>query len=136
LAPYLTGCYHYVPVREPVPPVGSEVTFRLTDQGRVSLAEAVGPGALDMRGHVLANSDTSMVLAVRTVSYMDLAIAARMNGLRVEVPRAFAFDIRERRLSKPRSIVAAALAFAVIAGVSMLGLDTLGGSDPSGNRPI
>src|SRR5690606_4984524 len=101
LVPYLTGCYHYVPVREPVPPVGADVTLRLTDQGRIALAESVGPGVLDMRGHVLANSDSSVVMAVRTVSYMDLAIPARLNGLRVEVPRAFAFDIRERRLSKP-----------------------------------
>lgn len=129
LTPHLTGCYQYVPVREPVPPVGSEVTLRLTDQGRIALTQAVGPGVLDMRGHVLANTDTSMVLAVQTVNFIDLAIPARMNGLRVEVPRAFAFDLRERRLSKGRSIVAAGLAFLVVALASTIGLTVAGGGD-------
>jgi hypothetical protein len=114
LIPQLTGCYHYVPVSSMALADDAEVMVGITDHGRVELAQPVGPGVQHLGGRVAMRTDTSLVLSVNSVQYMDLAQPVRWRGERVEIRRDLTSEIRERKLSRPRTWL-------------MIGLVTVGG---------
>lgn len=134
LIPQLTGCYHYVPVSSIVLADDAEVVVGVTDRGRVELAEPVGPGVQRLGGRVLMQTDSSLVLSVMSVQYLDLAQPVKWKGERVEVMRDLTSEIRERRLSRPRTWLM--LGIVAVGGflASRIAIEGFGG-DPVSNRP-
>jgi hypothetical protein len=130
----LTGCYQYVPVRTPQLPAGALVSVGLNDRGRVELAERIGPGVRHLGGAVVTTSDSAMVLAVSTVDYMDVPVPVRWNGERVQLSRQFLNEVRERRLSRSRSLIMAGVLTIGAALVSTLALTGFG-SNSEPDRP-
>jgi hypothetical protein len=107
----------------------------ISDRGRVALSEPVGPGVRRIDGQVLEHTDTSMVLAVTSVQFLDLNVPMRWDGERVEVSRDFITDLRERRLSRSRSVIAAALVTAVVLVISLIAIRGFGGDEPVERPP-
>jgi hypothetical protein len=134
LTPQLTGCYTHVPVSTAAVPHGAEVSVLVTEPGRAALAEQVGPGVRRLGGGVLERTDTTLVLAVRSVEYLDLGVTARWAGERVEVGRDFVGELRERRLSRPRTGAMAAIVAAFAVAATFVSLTGSGG-DPGPSRP-
>ncbi len=134
LVPHLTGCFQFVPVSRSDVPGGAEVSLGITDQGRVALAEPVGPGIRRLDGRVVENSDTSLVLAVTAVKFIDLDVTMYRDGERVEIAHQHISEIRERRLSQSRSWIAAGLAAAGVAALLLISIVGFGGEEVS-DRP-
>jgi len=129
LVPQLTGCFQFVPVSRSDIPGGAEVSLGITDQGRVALAEPVGPGIRRLDGRVVENGDTSLVLAVTSVRFIDLDVTMYRDGERVEIAHQHISEIRERRLSQSRSWIAAGLAAAGVAALLLISIVGFGGED-------
>jgi hypothetical protein len=134
LGVHLGGCFHYVPPMQSAPAPGAEITFGVTDRGRVELTPVFGPGLQRVGGRLLESTDTTLVLSVATVDYIDLGITARWAGERVEVRRDLIADVRERRFSAGRTAVAAVMATAVAVAVSLIAIRGFGGDTPP-DRP-
>jgi hypothetical protein len=134
LIPHLTGCFQYVPANPSVIPNGGQVTVSITDRGRVALTEPVGPGVRRLEGNLVQSTDTSLVLSVTTVEYLDLGVPVKWRGERVEVSRDYVAEVQERRLSRSRTWIMTGL---VVVGVALTTLITItgAGSETGGNRP-
>ncbi|HEX6308599.1 MAG TPA: hypothetical protein VFZ69_10455 [Longimicrobiales bacterium] len=130
----LTGCFTYVPVTGTAVPEGSRVALAVTDRGRVALAEPVGPGVRRIEGDMMSMTDTSVVLSVSSIQYMDLAVPARWAGERLEISRDYIGEMRERRLSRSRTWLAIGLGALAAVGVAFVAIEGFGG-DGIGDRP-
>jgi hypothetical protein len=130
LVPHLTGCYQHVPASPATLTGGTEVSLGITDEGRVALADQVGPGIRRLEGRVLEITDTSLVLALTRVNLIDLDIAMQRDGERVEVARSQISDLRERQLSRSRTWLAVGGAVAAVLSLFLIALSGFGGDDP------
>ena len=130
LIPQLAGCYTYVPVS--TSPIGSTVSVEVTDRGRVALAESVGPGVRRLSGQVMQSSDSTVNLAVSSVQFLDVGAPVKWAGEPVAVSRDHVVVLREKRLSRTRSFLAAGLFTAAGVAMSMIAVRGFGGDDPSG----
>jgi hypothetical protein len=127
LLPQLTGCFSYLPVGHTAPPVGSDVAFGVTDRGRVSLANTVGPGARRLTGRVVEATDSTLLLSVNTVEFIDLGIPVRWAGETVQIEREHIVEIRERRFSRTRTVIAMGIVAIGIVATTLIGLNAFGG---------
>lgn len=132
LLPHLTGCFHHVPAAPASLPSGAEVSVGITDRGRVELAETMGPGVRRIGGSLVESNDTLLVVSVASVEYYELGFPARWAGERVEISRDLISEVRERRLSRSRTALFAAVIVAAGIAVSFLGLQGAGGDVESG----
>ena len=126
----LAGCYHYVPARTTHLPSGTRVALRLTDQGRVALTDALGPGVRRIEGHLESSSDTALVLSVAAVEHLDLPVPVKWRGDRVSVSRSLVSDVEEWRIAKGRSWLMAGLLVAGAVVASTIAIRGFG-ADPS-----
>lgn len=134
LLPAATGCYTYAAVgTSPLAP-SSEVTFAVTDRGRLALSETVGPGALRVAGRVVETTDTALVLGVTWVKHIDLGVPVQWRGERVVVSREHIADLREKRFSRGRSITLGAVVAAGLAATSLIAIEGFG-TDPGDTKP-
>ena len=103
----LTGiaCYRMVPLGTSVPPTGITVVADLNNRGSDSLARFIGPGIVNLRGDVLAATDSSMQLAMRLVVDRR-GIETFWTKEAVTVKREYVERLQERKLSARRSIIA------------------------------
>jgi hypothetical protein len=134
LVPQLAGCFHYVPVGSQPLPSGSEVSVGLTDLGRVQMAEQVGPGVRRIGGNLLENGDTSLLLSVTSVQYLDLDVTARWAGEPVEVPRRYIGELRERQLSRSRTFLTLGLVVVGLVASTFVAISGFG-TDGGPTRP-
>jgi hypothetical protein len=134
LLPQLTGCFQSVPATTATVPTGAEVTVGITDRGRVALGESVGLGVRRMSGQVLESTDTTLVLAVNTVEYIDLGIPVRWPGTPVQISRDHVTEIQARQFSRTRTWLAVGLVAAAAVAATAIGLIASGG-DPGPGRP-
>lgn len=134
LAVQLGGCFSYVPVGGEVVPAGAQVTVGINDRGRIGLTEAVGPGVRTIHGQLITSTDSMLVLSMSSVEFFDLNVPARMAEERVEVPREFVADFRERRLSRSRTWLTAGLVAVGLVAATLIGIAGFGGDEP-GDRP-
>jgi hypothetical protein len=135
LVPQLTGCFQYVQVAGPAVPVGAEVTLGVTDRGRIALTEPVGPGVRRLSGRVLESTDTTLVLGVKTVEFLDLGVPVQWAGQPVRIAREHVTEVRERQLSRSRTYLAIGLSVAAVAALSLIGINTVFGDEPGPPRP-
>ena len=128
------GCYSYVPVQATAPAPGTEVSVSITDRGRVELARSMGTGVRRLQGRLTASTDSTIVVSVSSVEYMDRAATVRWAGESVTLDRDVLAEVSERRLSRGRSWAAAGIVAAVMALVSTLAIGGFG-EDPGDSRP-
>lgn len=126
----VAGCYESVPVQTAVPKAGSEVEVRLTDTGRSSLREVVGPGAATVRGHYQTSPDDSLRLSVLGVTRLN-GQEDFWKGEPVGLSRSDIALLSERRMSKPKTGAVLVLS-ALAVGLVKIGFENIGNS--SGTR--
>jgi hypothetical protein len=109
------GCYTYVPVESTTPPMGRTVAFEISDQGRASIADRMGPGITSIEGRLLGTEGDQLVISVFGVETIRNGRSS-WSGETVRLNRAFVSRVRERQLSKTKTwLVSAAVTAAVVA---------------------
>ncbi len=108
------GCYSYQPLTTVEPAPGTSVSLELSDQGRVAVAESVGPGTRRVEGTVVRADNTTWVLSVGSVLGIDGRVT-KWSGETVGVSRAYVEVPYERRYSRSRTLL---LASSVMVGVA------------------
>jgi hypothetical protein len=134
LVPGATGCYESHAVRGATPLAGTEISLAITDRGRVGLGPQLGEGVLRLNGRLAQASDSVYLVRVASVEYAG-APTAHWTGEEVKVPRDYVASVAERRLSRKRSWLAAALAVGVIVAISAAISIFGGGTSPDGTIP-
>ena len=136
LAPFamilLCACYVTTPVpTAPAPMAGTRLHVQLTDAGTTSLAQYLGPNVYFVDGRLLAETDTSMALAVSGVT-MRTGEEQYWKGESVSLPHSAIATIAQKKVSWWRS---ALLAGGIAAVVGSIGVATGGnsGGRPGGN---
>ena len=132
----LTACYEYVPMQTTSAP-NARVEVLVTDRGRVELQPQLGQGVLSFEGTLDMRQDSSYVVHVAEVTYINRQ-TNRWSGESITVSQQAVRDMRVRRVSRLRtfavvaSSVGAGLAFVVSRG--LFGGGNLG-SDPNPPPP-
>lgn len=129
---HLGGCFRWVPATTTQP--GAPITVSINDRGRVGLAESIGPGVQRIRGHMRENAEDRIVLAMESVEFSDVNVTVLMPRERVEIPRDYINEVRERQLSTSRTILAAVIAAAGLIATSFIVVSGFG-SDDDARRP-
>ena len=107
---FTSGCYTFTPVLvSPAP--GAQLVLGLNDQGRVTLGQSVGPAAQTIEGTLQANNDSAYVIAVSSVRYFNGGTNV-WSGEPLTVSRTFVQEAQERRFSRSKTALAAAVAAA------------------------
>jgi hypothetical protein len=131
LQPALAACYTTVPV-EPATAPGSTLVLDLNDRGRVALGDSIGPSAARIEGVLATRSESSYVLRVSSVQYLN-GQSNRWSGEPLSVPATLVDRARERRYSRARTY---GLAAGVLAAVVAVVVSTdLFGSNGIGRSP-
>lgn len=113
LAGVASGCYSYAPVQPLSVQPGMEVRLDVNDSGRVALASGLGPSLSRIEGSVRAMTDTSYLLSVSSVEYIN-GDRQKWSGEPLSVRTGFVRQADERRFSKVRTAVT------VVVGVGAL----------------
>jgi hypothetical protein len=122
------ACYEYVPIETPVASVGQLVQLKITDAGRVGLANRFGPGLDLVTGRLVAQEPSEFTLNVFAVENLE-GENTRWSGESVQLDRGFVGVVKSRRVSPMRTAVLATAAAAILyftAGRALTG----GGKDP------
>jgi hypothetical protein len=122
------GCYEYIPVDSPAATVGKVVELKITDPGRVGLADRFGPGLDRVEGRLVSERDNQLTVNVSNTTTLEGA-NTKWSGESVSLDRAFIGTVRSRRVSPTRTAILAAAAGAVLyftAAKPLIG----GGKDP------
>ena len=139
-APFVSGCYQYVPVDTAAsPPVGKRLAVEVTDRGRIGLSERLGEGVLRLEGTVVASGSTQYVMNVWSVEQAN-GNKGTWTGERVRIDRNFISRTFERQLSRGKTYAFGGLAVAgVVLFVKSQGLiggaDVANGGDPGPPPP-
>ncbi|HEU4630023.1 MAG TPA: hypothetical protein VFS08_09750 [Gemmatimonadaceae bacterium] len=113
----LSGCYTQVPVAGPPQP-GTTLVVDLNDRGRLALGDSIGPSAEQIQGIVEASSDSSYVLRVESVRYLN-GQTNRWSGEPLSLRTDLVGRARMRQFSRSRTwavglgVAAAVLTFAL-----------------------
>jgi hypothetical protein len=132
----LSACYQYVPMQSSTAP-NPRVEVLVTDRGRVELQPQLGQSVLSFEGTLDGRKDSSYVLRVAEVTYINRQ-TSRWSGEAITVSQEAVRDIRVRRLSRKKTF--AVIAGSVGAGIAfVLSRGLFGGgsidSDPNPNPP-
>lgn len=131
----LSACYQYVPIQGGASTPNQRVEVLITDRGRVELLPQLGQGVLSFEGTLDHRQDSSFVLRVAEVTYINRQ-TSRWNGEPITVTQSAVRDIRERKLSRKRTFLV--IAGSVGAGVAFVlsrGLFGGGSIDSDPNKP-
>jgi hypothetical protein len=131
------GCYTYRPLTGQAPP-DAVLVLTLNDRGRAELGELVGPAATHVEGRLRAEDDTSYMVNVMAIRYVNGQNAA-WAGEALTVRKTHVAVAAERELSRSRTLlVVGGAAAAVGAFVATRGFGGRGGNPiegPPGEPP-
>ena len=127
----LAGCHRYVPATAPSVASGASVSVSLTDHGTANLGRLLGLGVGTVEGSLVSMSDSAYTLAVQLVRQRN-GIETFWRGEQVAIPRVDVAEIRERRLSRSKSALAAVAILAAAYGAIEAFIGTGSGSPPPG----
>ena len=131
LATLLAACHRYEPVTAATVATGSSVAVSLTDYGTANLGRLLGMGVGTVEGNLVTVSDSAYTLAVQLVRQRN-GIETFWRGERVAIPRADVAEIRQRRISRSKSAVAAVALLAAAYGAVEAFIGTGSGSPTPG----
>jgi hypothetical protein len=122
------ACYEYVPVNSPEATVGKVVELKITDPGRVGLANRFGPGLDRVEGRLVADSENQLTVSVTNTTTLEGA-NTKWAGESVNLDRGFIGTVSSRRISPVKTALLAVATGTVLyftAGKALTG----GGKDP------
>jgi len=122
------GCYEYVPAESTSSSVGKLVDMKITDPGRVGLAQRFGPGLDRVEGRLVAQGDSDLTVNVVSVTSLE-GENTKWSGESVNLNRGFIRTVKSRRISPLKTsalVVAAGTVLYFTAGKALIG----GGKDP------
>jgi len=122
------GCYEYVPAESTSSSVGKLVELKITDPGRVGLAQRFGPGLDRVEGRLVAQGDSDLTVNVVSVTSLE-GENTKWSGESVNLNRGFIRTVKSRRISPLKTsalVVAAGTVLYFTAGKALIG----GGKDP------
>jgi hypothetical protein len=131
------GCYRYVPMYNGAAMPGERYTFEISDQGRVGLADRLGPGVTKVEGTLVRQGDDLYVVSVASIESIGGG-SSHWSGEQVPVRQEYVRGLQRREFSRGRTVVAigtAALAigaFIVTRGLSGSGAPPIGGTGGPG----
>ena len=126
----LMGCYETVPILSSAPREGAEIEARISDSGSASLTQRVGEGVETVRGHYQTSTTDTLVLRVSSVTRRN-GHEDFWKGERLGLSRADIANLRERKLSRPRT--AGVIAIGVLAA-SLVRLGFSGRTNTTGTH--
>ena len=133
--PLLGACYVYRPVVTPEPQPGVRVALDLNDQGRTALVTSVGPEAARVDGALVSDVGGEYVIRIADVVGLHGA-RTKWNGETVTFRQEYVKQIRERRVSRGRTVFAIAGVLGAVvglaAGTNLAGFGN-GGDDRGGS---
>ena len=129
---FVSGCYTYVPVESPAPAVGEAVALEITDQGRVALADRLGPGVLRIEGRVLGTEGEQMLISVGRIVQVNGQVNL-WSGESMRLDRSLVGRTQTRRIDQKRTWLAAAVSVAAVA--ALVAIADLGGFFDGGDAP-
>ena len=126
LAAALAACYVQRPLDEPSPEPGARIVAEVTDSGMVAMGTALGPGAVEVEGVIVAADAATWSVQMIRVDHRDGSSILWSREL-VSFPRSVLTRVSQKRLDPVRSWVAAG----VVVGTALLAarLFKLVGSD-------
>ena len=127
----VTACHRYEPVTAASVATGSSVAVSLTDDGTANLGRLLGMGVGTVEGNLVTVSDSAYTLAVQLVRQRN-GIETFWRGEQVAIPRVDVAEIRQRRISRSKSAVAAVALLAAAYGAVEAFIGTGSGSGPPG----
>jgi hypothetical protein len=124
----LTGCYAYTPIATLEPAPGTNVSFVLSDEGRMQSYKQIGPYAMRVEGALVQATPDDFTLAVSDV--VDIRGAhSRWTGESVSLPRSFVMTTYQKQFSRSKTVLAAvAVAGGIVALIASRNLFGIGGS--------
>ncbi len=101
------ACFVYteVPATEPIADARAE--FRLSDEGRLLMRNALGPGVLTVEGRIVSNDDSAWTVKVYRLTTLR-GEPMNWTGEEVQIPHQAVSLVMRRDVDKGRSLVAAA----------------------------
>jgi len=126
----LSGCFTYTPLVGLRPQPGQRVTFTISDQGRLALAQQVGSGVTSLEGTMVADGDGTYLVNVYEVK--AIAGNSHWTGERVTVRAEHVTGMSIRRFSKGRTALAIVGTAASI-GAFIITRNLLGFGSPQGD---
>lgn len=116
------GCYRYVPMYSGAPMPGEQYTFEISDQGRVGLADRLGPGVTKVEGTLVRQADDAYVVSVAGIESIGGG-TAHWSGEQVPVRQEYVRGVERREFSRGRTFTAiGAAAVAIGAFIATRGL--------------
>lgn len=135
MLPLATGCYTYRHAPDGTLPVGAHVALGITDRGRVTVGEQVGPGALRILGDLVGKTDSTYTLSVTRIEYLN-GRTTKWSGEQVTISRDDVGTAGEQHYSRGRTWLAIS---GVAAGVALvataISLNTSGREGDNGKLP-
>ena len=123
----LSGCYTHAPLSG-APRPGATLVVDLNDRGRTVLGDSIGPSAEQVRGLVQSGSDSSYVLRVASVRYLN-GQSNQWSGEPLTIRADLVGRARERQFSRKRTWAVGLGAAAAILTFA-LSTDLLGSGAP------
>ena len=116
------ACYRYVPMYSGAPMPGEQYTFEISDQGRVGLADRLGPGVTKVEGTLVRQADDAYVVSVAGIESIGGG-TAHWSGEQVPVRQEYVRGVERREFSRGRTFTAiGAAAVAIGAFIATRGL--------------
>ena len=129
----LGACYMQAPLATQLPVPEQRIVAQVTDTGVLAMSNALGPGAQEVEGIVVAADNSAWDLQMLRVDYRG-GSSVTWNREQVRFPRSALSQASERRFSSGRSWLAAGLVTsAALLAARFLGV--LGGGGDDGKPP-
>jgi len=112
----LVGCYSLEPTGGVSPEVGLMVAMDINDQGRLGLGQLIAPEIAQIEGRLVSRDTAEYVVSVNTVRLLRGGEQV-WRGEQVKVRTSYVATMYERRFSKARTTMAAAVGIAALAGI-------------------
>jgi hypothetical protein len=122
------GCYRYVPMTMGAPTPGEHYTFEISDQGRVGLADRLGPGIVKVEGTLVRQAEDAYVVSVAGIESVG-GTSAHWSGEQVPVRQEYVRSVERREFSSGRTAVAIGAAAAAI-GAFIISRGLIGSGTP------
>jgi hypothetical protein len=127
----LAACYTQSPLETPLPVPEQRIVAQVTDTGVVAMSNALGPGAQEVEGIVVAADNSTWDLRMLRVDYRG-GTSVVWKQEQVRFPRSALSQATERKFSSGRSwIMAAVVTSTALLAARFLGV--IGGGED--NKP-
>ena len=134
LVSFFTACYAQRPIGVSVPAPATQIIAQVTDTGSVAMANTIGPAATEIEGVVAEADAATWKLQLLRVDHLG-GNSSRWKRETVTFPRYALTNVRETRLDKKRSWIAAGIVTGLVVALTVLFGAVISGSTGDGEPP-